>query len=158
MHPPRARRRAKPKLVSAALAPLDRFSARVEAILRRKGQVVLYGPPGTGKTYRALAVANELAARRAFQKSFADLTQPERTIVADGDGLVRVCTLHPWLGLRGLHRGTSACDYQRPDGFRAARWRLQAPLPRCRRAVEQAFFPCSWMRSIGVTCHASLAN
>jgi 5-methylcytosine-specific restriction protein B len=68
---------AETKPVPAALAPLDQFSARVEAILRRKGQIVLYGPPGTGKTYRALAVANELAARHLH--------------------------LSPWLGLRGLH-------------------------------------------------------
>ncbi len=96
---------AEPMSVPAALAPLDQFSARVEAILRRKGQVVLYGPPGTGKTYRALAVASELAARRAFQKSFADLTQPERTIVADGDGLVRICTFHPGWGYEDFIEG-----------------------------------------------------
>ena len=96
---------AEAKPVSAALAPLDQFSARVEAILRRKGQVVLYGPPGTGKTYRALAVANELAARHAFQKSFADLTQPERTIVAGGDGLVRICTFHPGWGYEDFIEG-----------------------------------------------------
>jgi 5-methylcytosine-specific restriction protein B len=91
--------------VRTALPPLDPFSARIEAILRRKGQVVLYGPPGTGKTYRALAVANELAARHAFQKSFADLTQPERVAVADGDGLVRVCTFHPGWGYEDFIEG-----------------------------------------------------
>jgi DNA polymerase III delta prime subunit len=46
--------------------PLDALAERIEGILRRKGQVVLYGPPGTGKTYRALAVAKDLAARRSF--------------------------------------------------------------------------------------------
>jgi 5-methylcytosine-specific restriction protein B len=87
----------------AALPPLDQFSARIEAILRRKGQAVLYGPAGTGKTYRTLAVANELAARHAFQKSIADLTQPERTIVAGSDGLVRICTFHPgWVRSHGV--------------------------------------------------------
>jgi DNA polymerase III delta prime subunit len=45
---------------------LDALAERIEGILRRKGQVVLYGPPGTGKTYRALAVAKDLAARRSF--------------------------------------------------------------------------------------------
>jgi 5-methylcytosine-specific restriction enzyme B len=100
---PRVRPEA--KRAPAALPPLDQFSARIEAILRRKGQVVLYGPPGTGKTYRALAVANELAARHAFQKSFADLTQPERTVVADGDGLVRVCTFHPGWGYEDFIEG-----------------------------------------------------
>lgn len=96
---------AETKFAPAALAPLDQFSARVEAILRRKGQVVLYGPPGTGKTYRALAVANELAARHAFHKSFADLTQPERAIVAGGDGLVRICTFHPGWGYEDFIEG-----------------------------------------------------
>ena len=96
---------AETKPVPATLPPLDQFSARIEAILRRKGQVVLYGPPGTGKTYRALAVANELAARHAFQKSFADLTQPERTIVAGGDGFVRVCTFHPGWGYEDFIEG-----------------------------------------------------
>ncbi|MGB6283070.1 MAG: AAA family ATPase [Xanthobacteraceae bacterium] len=91
--------------VPAALPPLDQFSARIEAILRRKGQVVLYGPPGTGKTYRALAVANELAARHAFQKSFANLNAPERTNVTDGDGMVRVCTFHPGWGYEDFIEG-----------------------------------------------------
>ncbi len=66
---------------------------------------MLYGPPGTGKTYSALAVANELAARHAFQKSFADLTAPERMAVADGDGLVRVCTFHPGWGYEDFIEG-----------------------------------------------------
>src|ERR1039458_1358417 len=51
----------------APLPPLDPITARIESILRRKGQVVLYGPPGTGKTYRALIAASELAARQAFR-------------------------------------------------------------------------------------------
>ena len=90
----------------APLPPLDPFSARIEAILRRKGQVVLYGPPGTGKTYRALAVANELAARRAFRKSFATLTASERTTLADGESsLVRVCTFHPGWGYEDFIEG-----------------------------------------------------
>ena len=77
----------------------------MEAVLRRKGQVILYGPPGTGKTYRALAVANELAARHAFRKSFVDLTTSERKTVADGDGLVRVCTFHPGWGYEDFIEG-----------------------------------------------------
>jgi 5-methylcytosine-specific restriction protein B len=94
-----------PKAEPAPLPPLDLFSARIEGILRRKGQVVLYGPPGTGKTYQALAVANELAARHAFQKRFADLTASERSAVADGDGLVRVCTFHPGWGYEDFIEG-----------------------------------------------------
>lgn len=66
---------------------------------------MLYGPPGTGKTYRALVVANELAARHAFQKSFANLTQPERAKVAGGDGLVRICTFHPGWGYEDFIEG-----------------------------------------------------
>ena len=65
----------------------------------------MYGPPGTGKTYRALAVANELAARHAFRKSFVDLTESERKTVADGDGLVRVCTFHPGWGYEDFIEG-----------------------------------------------------
>jgi 5-methylcytosine-specific restriction protein B len=95
--------KAEPAL--APLPPLDQFSARIEAILRRKGQVVLYGPPGTGKTYRAMAVANELAARHAFRRSFANLPVSERSAVVEGDGLVRVCTFHPGWGYEDFIEG-----------------------------------------------------
>ena len=94
-----------PAAETALLTPLDQFAARIEAILRRKGQVILYGPPGTGKTYRALSVANELAARHAFRKSFVDLTASERKTVTDGDGLVRVCTFHPGWGYEDFIEG-----------------------------------------------------
>jgi 5-methylcytosine-specific restriction protein B len=90
---------------AAEISTLDPFAARIEAILRRKGQVILYGPPGTGKTYRALAVADELAARHAFKKSFVDLTAYERKTVIDGDGLVRVCTFHPGWGYEDFIEG-----------------------------------------------------
>ncbi len=80
---------------SAPLQPLDPFTARVESILRRKGQVVFYGPPGTGKTYRAFKVANELAARQAFRTSFADLSASDKKLIESGEGLVRLCTFHP---------------------------------------------------------------
>ena len=39
------------------------------------------------------------------RKSFADLTQPERKIVAGGDGLVRVCTFHPGWGYEDFIEG-----------------------------------------------------
>ena len=94
-----------PAAETVPMPPLDQFAARIEAILRRKGQVILYGPPGTGKTYRALAVANELAARHAFRRSFVDLTASERKTVADGDGLVRVCTFHPGWGYEDFIEG-----------------------------------------------------
>lgn len=93
------------KTEGAPLPPLDSFSARIEGILRRKGQVVLYGPPGTGKTYRALTIANELASRHAFQKRFVDLNSSERSAVADSDGLVRVCTFHPGWGYEDFMEG-----------------------------------------------------
>jgi 5-methylcytosine-specific restriction enzyme B len=92
-----------PDAEPASLPPLDQVSARIEAILRRKGQAVLYGPPGTGKTYRALSVANELAARYGFKKSFADLNTSERTAIAES--LVRVCTFHPGWGYEDFIEG-----------------------------------------------------
>jgi 5-methylcytosine-specific restriction enzyme B len=94
-----------PAAETVPMPPLDQFAVRIEAILRRKGQVILYGPPGTGKTYRAFAVANELAARHAFRKTFVDLTPSERKTVADGDGLVRVCTFHPGWGYEDFIEG-----------------------------------------------------
>jgi 5-methylcytosine-specific restriction enzyme B len=78
-----------------SLPQLDEWSARVDAALRRKGQAIFYGPPGTGKTYRALRVAQELAARHAYRKTFEHLTPAERARVVGPRGLVRVCTFHP---------------------------------------------------------------
>lgn len=97
----------------APLPPLDEFGARVEAVLRRKGQLVLYGPPGTGKTYKALAVAKDLAARQAFGRNFASLTPAEQAEVLvpktiDGyssSGLVRICTFHPGYGYEDFIEG-----------------------------------------------------
>ena len=88
-----------------ALPPLNAFDARVDAILRRKGQVIFYGPPGTGKTYRALNAAHELAARHAFHKPFESLDDAEREAVACGTGLVRVCTFHPGWGYEDFIEG-----------------------------------------------------
>jgi 5-methylcytosine-specific restriction protein B len=93
------------KTTTTPLPPLDPFAARIDSILRRKGQAVLYGPPGTGKTYRALAVANELAARHTFRKSFADLTSSESSALVDGDSLVRICTFHPGWGYEDFIEG-----------------------------------------------------
>jgi 5-methylcytosine-specific restriction protein B len=94
-----------PAAETVSIPQLDQFASRIEAILRRKGQVILYGPPGTGKTFRASAVATELAARHAFKKSFVDLTVSERKTVTDGDGLVRVCTFHPGWGYEDFIEG-----------------------------------------------------
>jgi 5-methylcytosine-specific restriction protein B len=87
------------------LPPLDPFATRIDAILRRKGQVILYGPPGTGKTYCALAVAHELASRKLFGRGFVDLTASEREAITGCDGLVRVCTFHPGWGYEDFVEG-----------------------------------------------------
>lgn len=88
-----------------SLPPLDPVTARVEGILRRKGQVVFYGPPGTGKTYRALNATKELAARYAFRKCLADLSEAERTMVEGPSGMVRLCTFHPGYGYEDFIEG-----------------------------------------------------
>jgi 5-methylcytosine-specific restriction enzyme B len=87
------------------LPPLDPLSERIDHILRRKAQVVLYGPPGTGKTYHALRVAKELAARHAFRKTFARITEVERREVDGPGGLVRLCTFHPGYGYEDFVEG-----------------------------------------------------
>lgn len=90
----------------APLPTLDSFTARVSALLSRKGQVILYGPPGTGKTYRALLAAKELAARTTFKKNFEQLTASEReTIVDSPHALVRICTFHPGWGYEDFIEG-----------------------------------------------------
>ena len=146
-----------PATEAVPLPPLDQFSSQIEAILRRKGQVVLYGPAGTGKTYRALAVANEPAARHAFRKSFANLTVSESKTVAGGDGLVGVYTFT----LVGATR-TSLRDCGRRLSM--ARWFLNratasssvfALMQRNKRTDSSSL---SSMRSIVGTYHASLVN
>jgi 5-methylcytosine-specific restriction enzyme B len=84
------------------LPPLDALAERIDHILRRKGQVVLYGPPGTGKTYHALRIARELAARHAFRRAFAGLTDAEHREIAE---LVRLCTFHPGYGYEDFVEG-----------------------------------------------------
>jgi 5-methylcytosine-specific restriction protein B len=93
-----------------SLRALDPLAARVESILRRKGQVVFYGPPGTGKTYLARRVARELAARQAFRKNFESLSEPEQAEIespadATAGGLVRFCTFHPGYGYEDFIEG-----------------------------------------------------
>ncbi len=107
-HAPRGpERRVPPHTVTppTALPALDAVAARIESILRRKGQVVLYGPPGTGKTFRALGVARDLAARHAFRRSFATLSEPERQAIDGPDGTVRLCTFHPGYGYEDFMEG-----------------------------------------------------
>lgn len=94
-----------PAIGTSKLPPLDSWSARVESALKRKGQVILYGPPGTGKTWRALALAKELAARHAFSKSVEQLDMQESASLVGESGLVRVCTFHPNWGYEDFLEG-----------------------------------------------------
>jgi 5-methylcytosine-specific restriction enzyme B len=98
----RLSRREPPPVTVVELPPLDALAERIDHILRRKGQVVLYGPPGTGKTYHALRGAKELAARHAFRKTFAGLTDAEHREIED---LVRLCTFHPGYGYEDFVEG-----------------------------------------------------
>ena len=95
-----------------SLPPLDAWSARVEASLRRKGQAIFYGPPGTGKTYRALRLAQELAARHAFNRPFARLSEEERQSITGPGGLVRACTFHPNWGYEDFLEGVRPSSEQ----------------------------------------------
>ncbi|HLQ28471.1 MAG TPA: AAA family ATPase [Ktedonobacteraceae bacterium] len=102
-------------VVSATLHPsltpprLVGIPARIQAILERKGQVILYGPPGTGKTYWAENAARELAARSNFNRTFEQLTDEQRALVlGDGDqpgGIVRMCSFHPAYGYEDFLEG-----------------------------------------------------
>lgn len=97
--------------MNAVSAPprLIGISAQIEAILERKGQVILYGPPGTGKTYWAENTARELAARANFYRTFEQLTDGQKTHVSGtGDqpgGIVRMCSFHPAYGYEDFLEG-----------------------------------------------------
>ena len=81
---------------------------RIQAVMERKGQVILYGPPGTGKTYWGLAAARELAALHAFGDRFEDLSTDQRTAVLGSGtqlGLVRTATFHPAYGYEDFLEG-----------------------------------------------------
>jgi 5-methylcytosine-specific restriction protein B len=87
---------------------LDGIPGRIQAILERKGQVILYGPPGTGKTYWAQRTARDLAALAAFGQPLAGLDAAQRAEVTGEDahdGLVRVCTFHPAYGYEDFIEG-----------------------------------------------------
>lgn len=92
--------------------PLPRLSgipARIQAILKRKGQVILYGPPGTGKTYWAEVTARELAARASFGRTFDQLTSEQKACILGKDdhagGIVRLCSFHPAYGYEDFLEG-----------------------------------------------------
>jgi 5-methylcytosine-specific restriction protein B len=82
---------------------------RIQAVLERKGQVILYGPPGTGKTYWAERTGCELAARTSFGAPFDHLTSEQKMdLRGDGDtrrGKVRTCCFHPAYGYEDFLEG-----------------------------------------------------
>jgi len=82
---------------SAQSAPLGGVLARVQAALQRKGQVILYGPPGTGKTYWAEQAVRELASRSWFGRSYASLSEADRTSLVEAKAFTQCC-FHPAYG------------------------------------------------------------
>jgi 5-methylcytosine-specific restriction protein B len=87
---------------------LPGLAGEIQAILERKGQVILYGPPGTGKTWHARSTARELAALHAFGQSYAALSAADQARIdgdVEGSGLVRVCTFHPAYGYEDFLEG-----------------------------------------------------
>lgn len=94
---------------SSTLPRLTGTPAHIQAILERKGQVILYGPPGTGKTYWAENTARELAARTNFNKTFEQLTDEQEALIFGTDdqsgGRVRMCSFHPAYGYEDFLEG-----------------------------------------------------
>ncbi len=89
--------------------PLKDIPARIQAVLERKGQVILYGPPGTGKTYWAEKAARELAARANFGVLFDQLSEEQEASILGADthssGTVRMCSFHPAYGYEDFLEG-----------------------------------------------------
>ena len=87
------------------LPPLSDIPAQIQAILERKGQVILYGPPGTGKTYWAEKTTYELASRANYDRAFDDLTNGQRVEITGTQGFVRLCSFHPAYGYEDFLEG-----------------------------------------------------
>jgi 5-methylcytosine-specific restriction protein B len=85
------------------------IAGRIQAILARKGQVIVYGPPGTGKTYWALHTARNLAAYAVFGKSFGELSEDQKEDLRREEGdrppRVQMCTFHPAYGYEDFIEG-----------------------------------------------------
>jgi len=94
---------------------------KLQAILERKGQVILYGPPGTGKTHWGKLTSLDLAATGAFGSLFNDLA-PDQKLAVTGSGtnpgLLRCCTFHPAYGYEDFIEG------YRPQQGPGGRWFL----------------------------------
>lgn len=84
---------------------LSSVPGRVQAVVDRKGQVILYGPPGTGKTHWAEAAARDLSSYQLFGKPFGELAEGERPAVIGPDGTVRMCAFHPAYGYEDFIEG-----------------------------------------------------
>ena len=115
-----------PQVAPGPLPTLDETIKLIEDILKRKSQIILYGPPGTGKTYYAEKAARELAARKAFKKSFFQLSDSEKnSILGDGrqNGLIRMCCFHPSYGYEDFIEGikprieNNTVLFERKDGI-----------------------------------------
>jgi len=90
------------------LESLNGMIGKIEGILNRKKQVILYGPPGTGKTYWAEKACLDLASRKAFEKTFEETSESERTYLLGNEsfkGLVRFCCFHPSYGYEDFIEG-----------------------------------------------------
>jgi 5-methylcytosine-specific restriction enzyme B len=90
------------------LLELEHIPGRIQAVLERKGQIIIYGPPGTGKTYWANSAALQLATHYAFGVRFDELDPQRQSEVTGSDsveGLVRNCTFHPAYGYEDFIEG-----------------------------------------------------
>ena len=105
--PTTARASRPPGPAISALPSLEPVVARVDRILRRKGQVILYGPPGTGKTYWGERAASELAARAWHLRTFAELDETQRASLLGRTrpGAVEMCSFHPAYGYEDFLEG-----------------------------------------------------
>lgn len=112
----------RPAPAPAPLPPLDPTTARIEAALRRKGQVILYGPPGTGKTHHALTAVRELASRERHGMPWRGLSAGQQRQLEGPEGPIQKCSFHPGWGYEDFVEGmrpaliNSQMAFQRRDG------------------------------------------